>query len=75
MKTIKTLRSGEELLEIHPSSSSEESRGLPSWNGNLSGLIAQKGGLRSGSLEDSVPFQCSSPPDQADGIGRWAEVG
>jgi hypothetical protein len=37
-------------------------------------LMAQKGGLRSGSLQDSMPFRCPSLPDQGDGIGRWAEV-
>jgi hypothetical protein len=79
MKTIKISRSGEELLSIHPSSSSKESRGLSSWNGSmpdrLSGLMAQKSELGSGSLEDSVPFRCPSPPDQVEGTVRWAEVG
>jgi hypothetical protein len=79
IKMIKTSRSGEELLVIHPSSSSEESRVLPSWNGSrpdgLSGLVAQKSGLGSGSLEDSMPFRCPSPPDQVEGAERWAEPG
>jgi hypothetical protein len=79
MKTMKTLRSGEEVLANHPYSLSEESRGLPSWNGSiperLSGLMAQKSGLRSGSLKDSVPFQCPSQPDQVEGAERWVEVG
>jgi hypothetical protein len=42
MKTIKTSQSGEELLAIHPSSSSEESRGLPSWNAFLERFYARK---------------------------------
>jgi hypothetical protein len=79
MKTIKISRSGEELLAIHPSSSSEESRGLPSRNGSmperLSGLMARKSGLGSGSLEDFVPLQCPRSPDQVESAERWAEPG
>jgi hypothetical protein len=41
----------------------------------LSGLIAQKSGLRSGSLEDSVPLRCPSPPDQLESAEMWAEPG
>jgi hypothetical protein len=41
----------------------------------LSGLIAQKSRLRSGSLEDSVPFQCPSPTDQVENAEKWAKPG
>jgi hypothetical protein len=34
----------------------------------LSRLMAQKSGLRSGSLEDSMSFRCPSLPDQVEGI-------
>jgi hypothetical protein len=79
MKTLMTSRSGEELLVIYPSSSLDELSGHPSWNGSmpkrLSGLMALKSGLRSGSLEDSMPFRCLSLPDQVESAERWAEVG
>jgi hypothetical protein len=41
----------------------------------LSGLMVQKSGLKLGSLEDSVPFRCPSPPDQVENAERWPEPG
>jgi hypothetical protein len=35
--------------------------------------MAQKSGLRSGSLEDSVPFRCPSPPDKVESAERCDE--
>jgi hypothetical protein len=67
----KCLREGEVVIE--------ELRVLPSWNGSrpdrLSGLVAHKSGVGSGSLEDSVPIRCLSPPDQVVSAERWAELG
>jgi hypothetical protein len=37
--------------------------------------MAQKSGLGSGSLEDSVSIQCPSPPNQVEGVERRAEPG
>jgi hypothetical protein len=57
----------------------EESRVLPAWNSSrpdrLSGLVARKSGLGSGSLEDSVPIRCLSPSDLVENAERWAELG
>jgi hypothetical protein len=36
----------------------------------LSELMARKSGVRSGSMEDSVPFQGPSPPDHVEGALR-----
>jgi hypothetical protein len=37
--------------------------------------MAQKSGLGSGSLEDSVSIRCPSPPDQVESAKRWVEPG